>query len=101
MSGSKSRASNTQVLATVASKLAKMAAASSDDSSTPEPVKDSPDILSTSQLVSELEKQRASLLKDMSALIRESVGPLQTSVDVLRKTASPLQNPWRGTTLSA
>uniref|UniRef100_A0A8D0A8L6 L1 transposable element RRM domain-containing protein n=1 Tax=Sander lucioperca TaxID=283035 RepID=A0A8D0A8L6_SANLU len=95
MSGSKSRASNTQnfpvtrgVSATVASKLAKMAAASSDDSSTPDPVKDSPDILSTSQLVSELEKQRASLLKDMSTLIRESVGPLQTSVDALRETVS-------------
>ena len=92
MSGSKSRASNTAnfpvtrgMAATVASKLAKMAAASSDDSGTSGPVKDSLDILSTSQLVSEMEKQRASLLKDMSALIQESVKPLQTSVDALRQ----------------
>ncbi|KAI4826797.1 hypothetical protein KUCAC02_030228 [Chaenocephalus aceratus] len=34
-----------------------------------------------SQLVSELEKQRASLRKDMSELIQESVKPLQSSVD--------------------
>lgn len=58
---------------TVASKYAKMATTSPDTSNTPGLVKVSPDILSTSQLVSELEKQQASLAKNMSALIQESV----------------------------
>ena len=95
MSGSKSKASNTanfpvnrRVAATVACKLAKMVAASSDDNGTPGPVKDSLGILSTRQLVSGLEKQRASPLKDMSALIQESVKPLQSSVDALHETVN-------------
>lgn len=95
MSGSKSKASSTPncpvtrgVAATVASKLAKMATASSDADNTPGLVEDSPDMLSTSQLVSELEKQRTSLLKDMSALIQESLKPLRTSVDALRETVN-------------
>ncbi|KAI4818627.1 hypothetical protein KUCAC02_003933 [Chaenocephalus aceratus] len=41
-----------------------------------------------SQLVSELEKQRTSLRKDMSELIQESVKPLQSSVDALRETVN-------------
>jgi len=45
-------------------------------------------IFSMSQLVSELEKQRVSLRKDMSVLIQESVKPLQTSVDALRETVN-------------
>ncbi|KAI4808333.1 hypothetical protein KUCAC02_000397 [Chaenocephalus aceratus] len=88
MSGSKSKASNTPNCPAarggatpVASKIAKMAAASSGAS-------DTPDTFSMSQLVSELEKQRASLRKDMSELIQESVKPLQSSVDALRETVN-------------
>lgn len=92
MSGSKSKTSNTPGgpvtrggATTVASKLAKMAAASSDATSSPGLIKDSPDILS-SQLVAELEKQRVSFWEDVSALIQESVKPLQASVDALHET---------------
>ncbi|KAI4827512.1 hypothetical protein KUCAC02_030901 [Chaenocephalus aceratus] len=58
-----------------------MAAASSGAS-------DTPDTFSMSQLVSEVEKQRASLRKDMSELIQESVKPLQSSVDALHETVN-------------
>lgn len=92
MSGSKSKVSNTASCtvtragtATVAGKLAKMAAASSDTSNTPG---DSLDILSASQLVSELEKQRTSLRNDMLMLIQESMKPLQASVDALCETVN-------------
>lgn len=94
MSKSKASTSNCPVTrgvsaaATVASKLAKMATASLETSDTPGPAKASPDLLSTDQLVSELEKQRASLLKDLSTLIQESVKPLQSSVDALRETVN-------------
>ena len=95
MSGSKSKLSNTSscpvtrgVAATVASKLAKMATASSDASNTSGLVKGAPDSFSVSQLVSELEKQRASLREDMSVLIQESGKPLQTSIDALRETVN-------------
>ena len=94
MSGSKSKLSNTSscpvtrgVAATVASKLAKMATASSD-ANTSGLVKGAPDSFSVSQLVSELEKQRASLREDMSVLIQESGKPLQTSIDALRETVN-------------
>lgn len=94
MSKSKANTSNcpttrgVTAAASVASKLAKMATASPDASDTPGLVITSPGTLSTSQLVSELEKQRASLLKDMSTLIQESVRPLQSSVDALRETVN-------------
>ena len=78
--------------ATIASKLARMATASPDASDSPGLVKASPDILSTDQLVSELEKQRASLLKDMSTLILESAKPLQSSMDALRETVNHFNN---------
>lgn len=67
--------------ATVASKLAKMANADPGSSGA---AAGQPDVLSTSLLVSELEKQRASLLKDMSTLIQ----PVQSSVDALRATVN-------------
>ncbi len=47
-----------------------------------------PDTLSMNQLVLELEKQQASFREDTSALIQESVKPLQTSVDALRETVN-------------
>ena len=78
--------------ATIASKLARMATASPDASDSPGLVNASPDILSTDQLVSELEKQRASLLKDMSTLILESAKPLQSSMDALRETVNHFNN---------
>lgn len=83
MSGAKSKSSNKQSCpvtrggaATVASKLAKMAAEAPDEA---------PEILLMSKLVSKLERQRASLREDMSALIQNSVKPLQTSVDALHE----------------
>lgn len=87
MSKSKASSANCPVTrgvaatATVASKLAKMANADSGTSGSPA---GQPDVLSTSLLVSELEKQRASLLKDMSTLIQ----PVQSSVDALRATVN-------------
>ena len=91
MSGSKTKVScpvTRGSAATVASKLAKMASASPEADKTSDPGKDSPDTLSMNQLVSELAKQRVSLREDMSALIQESVKPLQTSVDALRETVN-------------
>lgn len=95
MSGSKSKASNTPScpvthggVATVASKLAKMAAASPDASNSTGLVEESLSTLSMSQRVSELEKRGASLREDMSALIQESVKPLRSLVDALRKTVN-------------
>lgn len=41
-----------------------------------------------SQLILELDKQRALLRENISELIQESVEPLQTSVDALRETAN-------------
>lgn len=96
MSGSKSKASNAPSrpatrggVASLASKLATMAAASSDVSNAPSLLtEDSSDSLSMSQLVSELEKQRTSLRNDMLMLIQESVKPLQVSVDTLCETVN-------------
>lgn len=93
MSGSKSKSSNTPSYtgirsgtATIASKLAKMADTSVDTREKRGPVKGPSEVSSASQLVFKLEMQRASLLKDLSTLIQDSVKPLQTSVDALRKT---------------
>lgn len=72
----------------MASKLAKMPAASSDANKIPGLVNESPDTLSRIQLVLELVNQWASLRKDMSALIQEVVKPLQTLVDALNKSVN-------------
>lgn len=94
MSCSKLQSTNappsTRSAATLAGKLAKMAA-SSKASDAPGLIKEAPETLSMSQLVAELEKQRASFREDMSALIRESVKPIQTSVDALRGTVNNFQ----------
>ncbi|KAG7505606.1 hypothetical protein JOB18_035675 [Solea senegalensis] len=65
-----------------------MASASPEAHNSPGLVEELPDTLSMSQLVSELEKQRASLRSDLSTLIQESVKPLQTSVDALHETVT-------------
>lgn len=44
-----------------------------------------------SQLVTELDKQRASLKEDISALIQESVATLQSSVNVLTEIVNSFQ----------
>lgn len=75
----------------LASKLAsKMAAADSENVVNDSP-DDVPESLSMSQLVTELQKQRTSLREDMSALIQDSVKPLQTSVDSLRDIVNNFQ----------
>ena len=95
MSGPKSKASNTTRCtttrggaATIVSKLAKMVTASSDVNNTPGLVNEALYTLSRSQLVSELENQRASLWKDMSALNQEVIKPLHTSVYALLQTVN-------------
>ncbi|GAA6102347.1 uncharacterized protein LOC113648637 [Tachysurus ichikawai] len=44
------------------------------------------------QLISELTKQRISIREDVSDLIRESIGPLQSSVNALRETVDGFQS---------
>ncbi|KAL7392371.1 hypothetical protein ABVT39_023864 [Epinephelus coioides] len=44
------------------------------------------------KLIAELEKQCSSLKEDMSNLIRDSIRPLQASVDALHKTVNTFQN---------
>ena len=43
------------------------------------------------ELVAELGKQRTSLKEDISALIQESIAPLQASVNTLNETATSFQ----------
>ena len=47
--------------------------------------------VSVSQLVAELSKQRSSLKEDISALIQESIAPLQSSVNALTETVTGFQ----------
>ncbi len=49
------------------------------------------DGVSVSQLVTELDKQRASLKEDISVLIQESVATLQSSVNTLTETDNSFQ----------
>lgn len=46
----------------------------------------------TSQLVSELAKQQASLKEDMARLIQDSIKPLQASLDTLHETVGSFQH---------
>ena len=50
------------------------------------------DGVSMSQLVTELTKQRASIKEDISALIQESMVPLQASVNALTETLASFQS---------
>lgn len=68
--------------ATLASKLSVMAAENEDCEE---------NIVSMSQLVSELDKQRSVLKEDISMLIQESLKPIQTSVDAVRDTVNSFQ----------
>ena len=64
-------------------KLASMAAAASND--------DGVQLLTMEKLIAELAKQREVFKNDMSALIQDSVRPLQASVDSLRSTVDSFQ----------
>ena len=55
------------------------------------PESDSSDCLSMNQLVTELAKNRVTLLEDISTLIQDSVRPIQAAVDALRDTVSSFQ----------
>ena len=70
---------------TIASKLATMASPANECSS------NNDDGLSMGQLVEELSKQRASLREDISILIQESIGPLQSSVNAIKETVDTFQ----------
>ncbi|KAL1276308.1 hypothetical protein QQF64_035931 [Cirrhinus molitorella] len=77
--------------ASVASKLASMVAASSqEENQVAEGMVD--DSLSMTQLISELAKQREVLKEDMASLILNSVKPLQTSVDALHNMVNSFQS---------
>lgn len=71
----------------MASKLATMASAEKS-----EEIPADNDGVSMSQLVTELTRQRASIKEDISALIQESMGPLQTSVNALTETLASFQS---------
>lgn len=71
----------------IASKLATMASAGRS-----EEISADNDGVSMSQLVTELTKQRASIKEDISALIQESLVPLQTSVNALTETLASFQS---------
>ena len=82
---SKQRSSSTATpRTTVASKVAAMASHASEETLTPNEV-------SMSELVAELGKQRTSLKEDISALIQESIAPLQASVNTLNETVTHFQ----------
>ena len=82
---SKQRSSSTATpRTTVASKVAAMASHASEETLTPNGV-------SMSELVAELGKQRTSLKEDISALIQESIAPLQASVNTLNETVTHFQ----------
>src|SRR4029434_9749825 len=50
-----------------------------------------PNEVSMSELVAELGKQRTSLKEDISALIQDSIAPLQASVNTLNETVTHFQ----------
>ncbi len=79
-----SSASHPSTRTSVASKLAAMANAATE-------VTSASDGVSVSQLVTELDKQRASLKEDISVLIQESVATLQSSVNTLTETVNSFQ----------
>lgn len=89
----------TRASANAASKLASFANASVSHSSTTSGKETSPDettasnvaFISTDQLSTEFEKQRASLKDDISSLILESTKSLQTSLDTLQATVNTFQ----------
>ena len=82
---SKQRSSSTATpRTTVASKVAAMASHASEETLTPNGV-------SMSELVAELGKQRTSLKEDISALIQDSIAPLQASVNTLNETVTHFQ----------
>ena len=82
---SKQRSSSTATpRTTLASKVAAMASHASEETLTPNGV-------SMSELVAELGKQRTSLKEDISALIQDSIAPLQASVNTLNETATSFQ----------
>ena len=71
----------------VAGKVAAIASASPHSGGTTANAK----AVSVSQLVAELSKQRSSLKEDISALIQESIAPLQSSVNALTETVTSFQ----------
>lgn len=84
MSSSRHKQSTSRT--TIANKLANMASLADKRSSMNDVG------ISMSQLVEELSKQRASLRDDISILIQESVGPLQTSMNAIKETVDNFQS---------
>lgn len=76
------QASSTMTTRTVASKLSAMAS----EASSPES-----DGITMTQLVEELAKQRESLKEDISALIQDSLVPLQTTMKALAESVNSVQ----------
>ncbi|RXN37569.1 LINE-1 type transposase domain-containing 1 [Labeo rohita] len=79
----------TRSTASIAGKLAAMAAASNVENQAAGETFES---VSTDLLISELTKQRISIRDDISALIQESIGPLQSSVNALRESVEGFQS---------
>ncbi len=73
----------------IASKLATMAAASTDGEKPDNGKRGDP--ISMSQLIAELSKQQTSFREDVATLIQESFQPLQAPVDGLREEVSSFQ----------
>ncbi|RXN10941.1 LINE-1 type transposase domain-containing 1 [Labeo rohita] len=79
----------TRSTASIAGKLAAMAAASNVKNQAAGETFES---VSTDLLISELTKQRISIRDDISALIQESIGPLQSSMNALRESVEGFQS---------
>lgn len=75
---------------TIASKLATIASPTPARKLTPEEGEGGG--ISMSQLLVELSKQRVSLRVDISTLIQDSIGPLQTSVNAIQETVASFQS---------
>lgn len=79
----------TRATASIAGKLAVMAAASNSEKQATAETFES---VSMDQLISGLTKQCISIREDISVLIQESFGPLQSSVNALRETVDGFQS---------
>ncbi|XP_047667786.1 uncharacterized protein LOC113648637 [Tachysurus fulvidraco] len=79
----------TRATASIAGKLAAIAATSNLEKQTKTETFES---VSMDQLISELTKQRISIRENISDLIRESIGPLQSSVNALKETVDGFQS---------